>query len=373
MRGGHVLVADDNSDLCDVFREILGSDGHEVRTAPDSRAALLALEREVFDVMVSDIQMPGPSGLDLLREVRRRDPHLPVVLVTGEPSLHTAISAVEHGANQYLVKPVSSEALRAAVGRGLARKREQARRREAPVAGDAILRPSRREIDGQLTQALSSLWMAYQPIVWARDGSLFGHEALVRSAERALPDPGALFSAAEELGRVKEVGRAVRALVAADLRDGVTRFLNVHPTDLADEELYRRADALTVRSRQVVLEITECAALSEVTDLSDRVRELRRLGFRIAVDDLGAGYAGLASFASLEPDVVKLDMSIVRGADQEPMKRKLIAAMTALCKDLGIVVVAEGIETKAERQVLTDLGCDLLQGFLLGRPAPLPE
>jgi EAL domain-containing protein (putative c-di-GMP-specific phosphodiesterase class I) len=213
--------------------------------------------------------------------------------------------------------------------------------------------------------------MAYQPIVRATDGSSFGHEALVRSVERALPDPGALFSAAEELGRVSEVGRAVRRLVAADLRDGMTCFLNVHPQDLSDPTLAAATAPLAERAHQVVLEVTERAALDGVLDLRERVRELRRLGYRIAVDDLGAGYAGLTSFASLEPDVVKLDMSIVRGADQEPMKRKLIAAMTTLCRDLGILTVAEGIETAAERQVLCDLGCDLLQGFLIGRPQPL--
>jgi EAL domain-containing protein (putative c-di-GMP-specific phosphodiesterase class I) len=103
------------------------------------------------------------------------------------------------------------------------------------------------------------------------------------------------------------------------------------------------------------------------------VRSLRALGFRIAIDDLGAGYAGLTSFAILEPEVVKLDMSLVRGVNDEPIKRRLVSSMVTLCKELGILVVAEGIETEAERETLASVGCDLLQGFLLGRPAPLTE
>jgi EAL domain-containing protein (putative c-di-GMP-specific phosphodiesterase class I) len=95
---------------------------------------------------------------------------------------------------------------------------------------------------------------------------------------------------------------------------------------------------------------------------------LRRLGYRLAVDDLGAGYAGLTSFAALNPHVVKLDMSLVRGADHEPVKQRVIASMTSLCKEFGIMVVAEGIETTAERDTVIALGCDLVQGFLLGRP-----
>jgi EAL domain-containing protein (putative c-di-GMP-specific phosphodiesterase class I) len=118
----------------------------------------------------------------------------------------------------------------------------------------------------------------------------------------------------------------------------------------------------------VILEVTERASLEGIDDLPRRIKTLRSLGYRVAIDDLGAGYAGLTSFAVLEPDVVKLDMALVRGADQEPIKRKLIHSITTLCKELKILVVAEGVETEAERRTMAELGCDLLQGFLLGRP-----
>ena len=117
-----------------------------------------------------------------------------------------------------------------------------------------------------------------------------------------------------------------------------------------------------------MLELTERSSFEHVPNLRARVSLLRRLGYRLAVDDLGAGYAGLTSFAALNPHVVKLDMSLVRGSDSEPVKQRVIASMTSLCKEFGIMVVAEGIETIGERDTVVALGCDLIQGFLLGRP-----
>jgi EAL domain-containing protein (putative c-di-GMP-specific phosphodiesterase class I) len=87
------------------------------------------------------------------------------------------------------------------------------------------------------------------------------------------------------------------------------------------------------------------------------------------VDTLGAGYAGLTSFATLDPDIVKLDMNLVRGIEGSAVKRKLVGSVAVLCREMEMLVVAEGVETVAERDVLTELGCDLFQGFLFARPA----
>jgi EAL domain-containing protein (putative c-di-GMP-specific phosphodiesterase class I) len=110
-----------------------------------------------------------------------------------------------------------------------------------------------------------------------------------------------------------------------------------------------------------------------VKDLRARIATLREMGFRIAVDDLGAGYAGLTSFALLEPEIVKLDMSLVRDVHLNSTKQKLVRSMTALARDMGMMVVGEGVETMEERQALEALGCDLLQGYLFAKPSkPFP-
>jgi EAL domain-containing protein (putative c-di-GMP-specific phosphodiesterase class I) len=95
---------------------------------------------------------------------------------------------------------------------------------------------------------------------------------------------------------------------------------------------------------------------------------LRKLGYRIAVDDLGAGYAALGALASLEPEVVKLDMSLVRDIERHPVKQRVVTAIASLCRELGGRVVAEGVETKAELDTITNAGIDLIQGYLIAKP-----
>jgi EAL domain-containing protein (putative c-di-GMP-specific phosphodiesterase class I) len=227
-------------------------------------------------------------------------------------------------------------------------------------------------LEGTLDWALDSVWMAYQPIVQAATGSLFGYEALLRSDDPALPDPGAFLDAAERLGRLYDVGRVVRGKASEPmdrLPPSASLFINLHAVELGDETLLSPSAPLTAVAPRVVLEITERASLEVIDDVPSRVARLRELGFRIALDDLGVGYSGLTNFARLEPDFVKLDMSLVRDIHKNPMKRKLVRSMTTLCKDMGITVVAEGIEVVEERDTIVELGCDLLQGYFLARPS----
>jgi EAL domain-containing protein (putative c-di-GMP-specific phosphodiesterase class I) len=150
--------------------------------------------------------------------------------------------------------------------------------------------------------------------------------------------------------------------------DGSMLFVNLHTHDLLDGDLYELDRPLARMAEHVVLEITERASLLHVRDVQSRISRLREMGFRIAVDDLGAGYAGLTSFAQLEPEVVKLDMSLVRDVHAQPTKLTLVRTMVAMCRELGMQVVAEGIETAEERDAMLNVGCDLLQGYLFAKP-----
>jgi EAL domain-containing protein (putative c-di-GMP-specific phosphodiesterase class I) len=139
---------------------------------------------------------------------------------------------------------------------------------------------------------------------------------------------------------------------------------------LLDESLFAADSLLAAYAKRIVLEITERVALEHASDVPERIRRLRELGYRIAIDDLGAGYAGLSYFALLSPDVVKLDMSLVRSVHESPIKQKLVGSMTMLCRELGMRVVAEGVETAIERDTLINIGADVLQGYLYAKPAP---
>jgi EAL domain-containing protein (putative c-di-GMP-specific phosphodiesterase class I) len=219
---------------------------------------------------------------------------------------------------------------------------------------------------------LGSLWMAFQPIVTA-DGAPFGFEALMRSDDARLPNPLAVLDAAERLHRLPDLGsitraRAVAAFVA-NAPPETCLFVNLHPRDLLDDSLLDARGPLASIAGRVVLEITERTSLEGLRDLRSRLSQFRALGFRLAVDDLGAGYAGLTSFASLEPEFVKIDMSLVRDVHLSVTKRRLVAMIATVSHEMGTAVVAEGIECAAERDVVVELGCTLLQGYHLGRPA----
>jgi len=282
---------------------------------------------------------------------------------------------VEYGALRYLVKPVDTDTL-VDVALSAARYSRLARlKREA----NNLLNEAEKQIGDRVglewsfARALESLWVAYQPIVSWRMQRLMAYEALVRTREPTIPHPGALFSAAERLGRVHEVGRAVRAQVAGQLADSPPDcdvFINLHPSDLLDESLYSAEAPLTRFARKIVLEVTERAALDDSAGVANRVERLRALGFRVAIDDLGAGYAGLSYFTQLTPEVVKIDITLVRDIHKESVKRKLVGSLTSVCRELGMLVVAEGVETPQERDVVAELGCDMQQGYLFARPGP---
>ncbi len=231
-------------------------------------------------------------------------------------------------------------------------------------------------VDATLDRALSSLWMAYQPIVRASNSTVLAYEALMRVEEPQLPHPGAVLDAAARAGRLHEVGQAVRSRVvgnAAAAESGWLLFVNLHPEDLLDPALYVPDSPFALLGSRIVLEVTERVSLDRIKNIHERISNLRSLGFQIALDDLGAGYAGLTSFTLLEPEFVKLDMSLVRGVHESPTKQKIIRSMVRLCQDMGKLIIAEGVETIAERDQLIALGCDLLQGYLFAKPGrPFP-
>jgi EAL domain-containing protein (putative c-di-GMP-specific phosphodiesterase class I) len=368
-----ILVVDDDETLARSYARMLTADGYEVEVRFDGESGVDAVRRTSFDVVLSDIDMPRLGGVALLERIRAHDLDLPVVLITGSPSVETAMAAVEHGALRYLAKPVDIKQLRTVTGKAVRLHRlARAKRSALDLAGGVDrLVGDRAGLVASFGSALETLWIAYQPIVsWSRR-EVYGYEALMRSREPSLPHPGAILDAAERLERLPDLGRAIRAAASgpsARMPEGSMLFVNLHSNDLLDDELFDQMRPLARIAKQVVLEITERASLSHIRDVQARVARLRAMGFRIAVDDLGAGYAGLTSFAQLEPEVVKLDMSLVRNVHEQPTKQTLVRTMITMCHELGMQVVAEGIETAAERDAIVAAGCDLMQGYFFAKP-----
>jgi EAL domain-containing protein (putative c-di-GMP-specific phosphodiesterase class I) len=367
-----ILVVDDEPGVLDMLSRALGPT-FEVTASQDGAEAVRQVEKGTFAAVVSDIHMPGMSGIELLRAVREHDADLPVLLVTGQPSWEGAAQAIEYGVFRYIPKPLDLPTLRQTVTQATQLYRLARLKREALSLGGIAAGPSDRAgLEASFERMLASFGMAFQPIVSLSTKTVFGYEALLRSSEPSLPHPTDVLEAAERLGATKRLGRAVRAFAAqrgSQLEHDWLLFVNLHPSELLDPDLTDPSSLLISMASRVVLEITERAPLSSLEEVRERCSELRRLGFRIAVDDLGAGYAGLTSFAILDPDIVKVDMNLVRGIEGSAIKRRLVSSVLSLCREMDMLLVAEGVETPAERDVLANMGCDLFQGFLFARPA----
>jgi EAL domain-containing protein (putative c-di-GMP-specific phosphodiesterase class I)/CheY-like chemotaxis protein len=373
---GRVLVVDDDVAIRRVCARVLNGEGWNVTLADDGRAAIAEVEnaKMPFDCVLSDVNMPGLDGFGLVRELRSRDDDLPVLLMTGDPSLHGAVRAIDQGAISYITKPFDQDVLAAAVARaarvhGVQRMRRRAESYARELYGETI--PDREALEGRFGNAIQQSWMAFQPIVDYTTKTIFAYEALLRTEEESLRRPDIFIATGERLDRIQQIGRTVRAAVAAAAATAPSNallFVNVHGLELTDEELYSASSALAQHAKRVVLEITERTSIDPAVGPT-RVAMLRKLGYRIAVDDLGAGYAALGALASLEPEIVKLDMSLIRDLDRHTNKRRIVSAIAGLCRELGSRVIAEGVETEAERIACTDAGIELLQGFLFAKPA----
>jgi EAL domain-containing protein (putative c-di-GMP-specific phosphodiesterase class I)/CheY-like chemotaxis protein len=367
-----VLVADDDTTVLEGFCRVLERAGYRVLCAEDGHRAYEIATQQAVDAVVSDISMPGMNGVELIAALNVARVDVPVLLTTGAPSFETASRAVDHGAAAYLSKPVSVAGLRTAVERALGRRPRFGP--EAPPNGRASARepavPTAAE-RSTFDRGLETLWVAFQPIYTSGGIGLYGYEALMRSDHPPVRNPVAFLDLAERIGEVWTLGRAMRneaARLAATMGSDIHLFVNVSPAELTDPQLYDPDSPLSRIGRRVVLEITERASLDRVEDVPGRMATLRQLGFRIAVDDLGAGYSGLSALVALEPEIVKVDMSLVREVHTNARRRALIRYLIQASRDLGALVVAEGVEVPEERNALVELGCDLLQGYLLGRP-----
>jgi diguanylate cyclase (GGDEF)-like protein len=251
--------------------------------------------------------------------------------------------------------------------------------RQLTGGGRLVPEVVRRELERQAaverTIAERSFDIVYQPIVAVGSRAVVGYEALCRPHAGGFSSPTELFAAAERAGRVAALGAVARERSVAPigaLPDPVLLFLNIHPHELFQAAALEHEPALRPFASRIVLEITEGAHLDDAERARARIAELRAVGFRIAVDDLGAGWASLNRLARLVPDFVKLDMDLIRGLASGSREARLIARVVEFCREEGVTAVAEGVETADELRAVTDLGVQLVQGFLLGYPGPLP-
>ncbi|MBF2054066.1 MAG: EAL domain-containing protein [Candidatus Sericytochromatia bacterium] len=218
------------------------------------------------------------------------------------------------------------------------------------------------------------LSMAFQPIVNLREKRIFAHEALVRGVSN---EP-----AGQILGRVSDQNRyafdqacRVKAIqMAARLQMPTCLSINFLPNAIYRPELCIRTTIAAAEEygfplNQVIFEVTEGEQVADHAHLTRIIQYYQQKGFLTAIDDFGAGYSGLNLLVSFRPDIIKLDMFLIRDIDQDKGRRAIVRGIVQVCNELNIQVIAEGIETAAELAVLQDMGLEYFQGYYFARPA----
>jgi EAL domain-containing protein (putative c-di-GMP-specific phosphodiesterase class I) len=224
----------------------------------------------------------------------------------------------------------------------------------------------------------------YQPIFWAGTLQVWGYECLMRgrAADGALVSPATLLEWARQEQLTFLLDRHVREM---HLRNGGATglgppyhlLINFLPTAVYRPEFCLRTSVRAVAESglepdHVVFEVVETEHVPRREHLRDLLRFYRDTGFKVALDDVGSGFSGLALLADLNPDLIKIDRELVSRAAESALHRDVCASLARLGQQNGQMVLAEGVETEAEWRVMTELGVNLLQGYLFGRPHPVP-
>lgn len=244
--------------------------------------------------------------------------------------------------------------------------------REAANASRSIEERERARRVADLRTSLRDrgVYVDYHPIVVTETQEIFGYEALARGVMRSLRSPEVMFDVAAEADLVWELSRLCRSRaiegIDSRLQGKELLFINVDPHDFNDPAFNEMEIA---NPERVVIEITERTAIKDYPKFRDRLKAFRARGFRFAVDDAGSGYAGLGSIANLEPDFIKLDISLINAIDTNFIKQNLVETMVRFANDHGAMVIAEGVERAEEFNAVKELGVHLVQGFYLHRPS----
>jgi len=241
----------------------------------------------------------------------------------------------------------------------------------------------RLSIESGLERALRSgqFNMVYQPIVTAREADVLGFEALVRwdSPEYGLISPAEFVPIAEETGLILDIGDWIARQALKDCRRWRGPYVSINLSarqflrhNVAERLLKYAADA-DVSPKRIQIELTETAIIDDVQRAANNLRILREAGMRVAVDDFGTGYSSLSYLHQFAIDCIKIDKSFVDRITSDRQSAIIVASVAKLARSLGISVVAEGVETEEQRLVLTMAGCEMLQGYLFGKPVAARE
>ena len=388
-RTSSILVVDDHASNVALLTGILRKAGMtKITGLTDPRLAAQTFAEIQPDLVLLDLHMPFMDGFEVLATLSRltgAHDFVPIVILTADITQATREQALSAGAKDFLTKPFNNaEVLLRVINLLESRALYRALRvHNAALAQDLRVYDARdrRHTDefneqvARVTEVLvpGAIRTVFQPIVHLESGTTTGLEALSRFSVQPERSPDRWFADATQVGLGTELELEAIAVIVQhfdDVQDDLWVSVNVSPEALLDPRVPRLLGRLP--AERIVIEITEHTRVESYEALNEVLAPLRARGMRVAVDDAGAGFAGLQQILHIRPEVIKLDIALTHGIDADPIRRALTSSLLSFANEIGAVIVAEGVETAEELDMLRKLGVLFGQGFALGRPEPIP-
>ena len=382
-----IVIVDDVELNNTLLRRMLVSAGwNRVDAFTDPKAGLESCLVSPPDLLLLDLHMPQMDGYAFLEQLHDRLAHdvfLPIIVISADVTTKTKRRVLAAGAKDFLTKPLDRFEVVFRVRNTLetAQFYKSVSERNSFLQGFIEDRTVSEREEGARTReqherierviANEALSIVFQPICELGSNRIVGFEALSRFTEGTPLTPDKWFADAAEVG----LGAELELLAVSKALDFLPflptkHFMSVNASPAVTMEP-KFISLCSVDPRRVVVELTEHNPVDDFPAIIENLKRFRSLGIRVAVDDAGAGFAGLEFLVRLRPDVIKLDRTLVAGIDSDPAKRAMAAALVLFARDIGATVIGEGIERIDELETLTELGCERGQGFLLGRPSTL--
>jgi len=378
--GMSVLVVDDHPANVAFLRQLLVQQGLDrVYTETDARAVPGQLAEHKPDLVLLDLRMPHVDGFAVLAQIQQfaAGSYLPVMVLTADTTLVARNRALAEGAQDFLTKPVDATEATLRIANLLQTRQLYAALRHINAPATTVpAEPSgdRAEILPRIQQVLhdKTITPLFQPIQDLGTGATVGHEALARFPDPSVGGPARWFTDAFTVGLGVDLEWLAATSPLAYLDTAPPeRFLAVNMSPATVLHVVEHQFCEPDLFPRIVIELTEHVPVEDYPALHRALAPMRSRGARLSADDVGSGYAGFRHLLRLQPDIIKLDISLIAGIDRSHEQQALTRALLAFANDVGAQVIAEGIEEPDELSALQDLGVPWGQGYLLGRPAPL--
>jgi len=367
MNKTHILIIDGDKKSAQAMSDLIESHSYKADVTHNNVDALTQINH-FPDLILLDRTMPDIDALEICRAVRsnKRLQHISIIVLSEHNLSAEKAKGLQQGADDYVTKPIDGEELIARVEAVL--RRNQVFRESQDKRG-VLVTELKEILGGEL------ITPHFQPI-YSMDTHLpYGLEALSRPQTNGLIDNAEfLFKTALILDMYSEVEMLCWRKAVAEWKKDANReklFLNCTPYFIESGRLNKDfLNNLNINLNSMVLEITERTAIQNQKLFLGELNTLRSYGIKIAVDDVGSGYASLDTVIEIRPDIVKIDRHLVHNLHKDELRYNIVHSVITFCKKSKIMTVAEGIEYEEELDAISELGVDAIQGYLIGRPTP---